>query len=54
MNTTRVTSIDYFNTYFNFPVLAKIHVELTYETLIDLKTQLKINAYLVISGFRGG
>ena len=38
------TVIDYTTVYFEFPVLDKIHGEPSYETLKNLKEQLKTNA----------
>lgn len=48
------TSIDYVATYFEFPVLTKIHGEPTYETLLEMKNQLKANASQVTSDLGGG
>ena len=49
-----ITSIDYVSTYFESPVLTKIHGEPTYETLQVIKNQLKANAASVTSDLGGG
>ena len=48
------TSIDYVATYFEFPVLKKIHGEPTYEKLLEMKNQLKANASQVTSDLGWG
>ena len=48
------TNIDYVNTYFEFPVLTKIHGEPTYESLKTLKNELKSNATTVTTDLAGG
>ena len=47
-------SIDYASSYFQYPVLDKIHGKPTYETLKKLKKQLKSNAQSVESSLGGG
>ena len=47
-------SVDYATTYFEFPVVDKIHGEPSYETLKKLKKQLKANALAVPSTLGGG
>lgn len=48
------TSIDYINTYFQFKELTKIHGAPTYESLQEIKDQLKANAASVTSNLGGG
>ena len=48
------TTVDYAGTYFEFPVLTKIHGEPTYENLHALKNQLKSNAQSLVSNLGGG
>jgi hypothetical protein len=48
------TNIDYVKTYFDYPVLTKIHGEPTYESLQEIKDQLKTNAATVTSRLGGG
>ena len=48
------TTVDYAGTYFEFPVLTKIHGEPTYENLHTLKNQLKSNAQSLVSNLGGG
>ena len=48
------TNIDYIDTYFQIPVLTKIHGEPTYHTLKILKNELKANASSVQSNLGGG
>ena len=47
-------TVDYAGTYFEFPVLTKIHGEPTYENLHALKNQLKSNAQSLVSNLGGG
>ena len=51
---TITANLDYAATYFEFPILDKIHGEPTYETLKKLKKQLKANALSVPSTLGGG
>ena len=51
---TNSRGIDYVNTYFDFPVLTRIHGEPTYETLKVLKKQLQANAATVNCVLGGG
>ena len=48
------TNIDYVDTYFEFPLLTKIHGEPTYDSLKTLKNELKSNATSVTSDLGGG
>ena len=48
------TNIDYVDTYFENPVLTKIHGEPTYKGLKTLKNELKSNAISVTSDLGGG
>ena len=48
------TNIDYVKTYFDYPVLTKIHGEPTYESLQEIKDQLKTNAATVTCELGGG
>jgi hypothetical protein len=48
------SSVDYLNTFFEFPVLDKIHGEPTFPTLTVLKKQLKANSQSVTSDLGGG
>ena len=48
------TNIDYIGTYFQYKTLTKIHGEPTYETLQEIKDQLKTNAASVSSSLGGG
>ena len=41
---TRLTNIDYVKTYFQIPILTKIHGEPTFETLCVVFNELKANA----------
>ena len=47
-------SIDYINTYFEFPVLTKIHGRPTYENLKTIKNELTTNGSTVSSSLSGG
>ena len=47
-------SVNYKDSYFEHPVLTKIHREPTYETLHHLKNKLKANASLVPTILGGG
>ena len=48
------TNIDYVNTYFEYPVLTKIHGEPTYESLCTMENKLKSNATTVSTTLGGG
>jgi hypothetical protein len=48
------TNIDYIKTYFEFPTLTKVHGEPTYESLQEIKDEIKANAASVESELGGG
>jgi hypothetical protein len=48
------TNIDYVTTYFEFPTLTKVHGEPTYESLQEIKDEIKANAASVESLLGGG
>jgi hypothetical protein len=48
------TNIDYIDTYFQIPVLTKLHGEPTYDTLTTLRDEIKTNAITVNSTLGGG
>ena len=48
------TNVDYVNIYFEYPNLTKIHGNPSYDTLRELKKQLKANASSVTSDLGGG
>ena len=48
------TSIDYITIYFQYKALTKIHGAPTYETLREMKDQLKANAASVNTNLGGG
>ena len=48
------TNIDYANTYFQYPVLTKIHGEPTFESIRTLHNEIKANALSVVSTLGGG
>ena len=48
------TNIDYVDTYFEFPLLTRIHGEPTYETLKIVKDELRSNATSVTTDLGGG
>ena len=41
---SKATNIDYVNTYFQIPILTPIHGEPTFDTLRELRNQIKANA----------
>ena len=48
------TSIDYVNTYFEYPTLTKIAGEPSFESLRNLHDEIKSNAMSVASTLGGG
>ena len=49
-----MSGIDYKATYFQHPVLTKVHGEPTYDALQQIATQVKANAAAVPSQLGGG
>ena len=51
---SKPTNMDYVKTYFQIPVLTKIHGEPTFETLRELRDQIKANAGDITTTLGGG
>ena len=47
-------NVNYIDTYVEYPVLTKVYGKSTYETLQELKKQLKTNTSTATSGLGGG
>ena len=54
MTSSKPTNINYVDNYFQIPVLTHIHGEPTFETLKNLRNQVKANAGSVTTHLGGG
>ena len=54
MSSSKPTNINYVDNYFQIPVLTRIHGEPTFETLKNLRNQVKANAGSVSTHLGGG